>query len=58
MRISEADVLWFLRNQDGLTVVEYVVAAALLVGAIAVIFTGLEVSLTTSFNKTISSAGK
>ncbi|WP_261816780.1 Flp family type IVb pilin [Vibrio gallicus] len=45
----------FMQDQEGLTVVEYVVAAALLVGALVVFFTGYEVTLSGKINQTVSS---
>lgn len=48
----------FFTKQRGLTVVEYVVAAALLVGAVTVVFIALEIGLSTSFQNSISSIGQ
>lgn len=50
-------VLQFFRNEDGLTVVEYVVAAALLVSVVTLVFLTLQTGLSGKFSSTISSAG-
>ncbi|WP_198594909.1 Flp family type IVb pilin [Vibrio breoganii] len=50
-------VLQFFRNEDGLTVVEYVVAAALLVSVVTLVFITLQTGLSDKFSSTISSAG-
>lgn len=57
-RLGLTSVRRFLKDQNGLTVVEYVFAAALLVGAVALIFLSLEVGLTSKFNNSISSIGQ
>ncbi|GAB7219386.1 hypothetical protein VcTj87_12070 [Vibrio comitans] len=47
----------FYSDETGLTVVEYVVAAALLVSAVTLIFLTLQTELPKKFNSAISSAG-
>lgn len=47
----------FCREEEGLTVVEYVVAASLIVVMISVVMVSLEVGLIGKFSSAISSAG-
>ncbi|GEA51100.1 hypothetical protein VIN01S_19040 [Vibrio inusitatus NBRC 102082] len=44
----------FAKDEEGLTVVEYVIGAALLVGGLVVIFNNLGTSLSTKLNTVIS----
>lgn len=55
---SRYKISTFLSDQRGLTVVEYVLAAALLVGSVALVFFSLEVGLSSKFSNTISSIGE
>ncbi|MEZ9709687.1 Flp family type IVb pilin [Vibrio breoganii] len=48
----------FLSSEQGLTVVEYVLGAALLVGTISLVFVALEGELTTSLQTTFDYAHK
>ncbi|GAD90389.1 Flp/Fap pilin component family protein [Vibrio halioticoli NBRC 102217] len=45
----------FLSDEEALTVVEYVIAAALLVAVISTVVFSLQVGLTDKFNSTIDS---
>ncbi|GAD90390.1 hypothetical protein VHA01S_042_00160 [Vibrio halioticoli NBRC 102217] len=45
----------FAKDEEGLTVVEYVIGAALLVGGLTIIFDNLGSKLSTSLNTTIDS---
>ncbi|MDE1314828.1 Flp family type IVb pilin [Vibrio aestuarianus] len=47
----------FMQDEEGLSVVEYVVGAALLVGALSAVFTTLGTSLTSSLASSLSSIG-
>ncbi|MFA0459215.1 Flp family type IVb pilin [Vibrio breoganii] len=48
------NVLNFLKDEEGLTVVEYVLGAAMLVAAVTAVFSGLEENLKTSLSTTIT----
>ncbi|MEZ8860149.1 MULTISPECIES: Flp family type IVb pilin [Vibrio] len=47
----------FMKDEEGLTVVEYVIGAALLVLAITTVFTGLGTQLSTKLNTIIGNIG-
>lgn len=47
----------FMQDEEGLSVVEYVVGAALLVGALGAVFTELGSSLTTSLSTSLGKIG-
>ncbi|MPW37798.1 Flp family type IVb pilin [Vibrio sp. B1Z05] len=47
----------FLSDEEALTVVEYVIAAALLVAVISTVFFGLQVGLSNKFNSAIEGVG-
>ncbi|MPW37799.1 Flp family type IVb pilin [Vibrio sp. B1Z05] len=47
----------FAQDEEGLTVVEYVIGAALLVAAISVVFSNLGNDLNNKLTNTISSVG-
>mgnify|MGYP001217454989 CR=1 FL=1 len=47
----------FIQDEEGLTVVEYVVGAGLLVGGLTVIFSNLGTSLSTALNNAIDGIG-
>ncbi|MDE1248855.1 Flp family type IVb pilin [Vibrio aestuarianus] len=47
----------FMQDEEGLSVVEYVVGAALLVGALGAVFTTLGTSLTESLKTSLSEIG-
>ncbi|MDG3087326.1 Flp family type IVb pilin [Vibrio hannami] len=47
----------FMKDEEGLTVVEYVVGAALLVVGLAAIFSGLGDDLSTKLNETVTGIG-
>ncbi|MFA0448790.1 Flp family type IVb pilin [Vibrio breoganii] len=49
-------IIRFFIDEEGLTVVEYVLGAALLVIALVAVFTALEVGLTNSLDNTINFA--
>jgi pilus assembly protein Flp/PilA len=51
------EVSRFLRNEDGLTVVEYVIGAAFLVGTVTLVFTNMGTDLSNKMSSTISSVG-
>lgn len=46
-------VVNFINDEEGLTVVEYVLGAALLVAAISAVFSSLETGLITSLDNTL-----
>ncbi|PMH41248.1 fimbrial protein [Vibrio sp. 10N.286.49.B3] len=48
----------FMRDEEGLTVVEYVIGAALLVAALTAVFGSLKTDLAEKLTSTISSIGK
>lgn len=43
----------FINDEEGLTVVEYVIGAALLVGALTAVFNTLNTELSSSLDKTL-----
>ena len=45
----------FIRDEEGLTVIEYVIGASLLVGGLTVIFTGFGATLAGKLNAIIAS---
>ncbi|GEA61692.1 Flp family type IVb pilin [Vibrio comitans] len=47
----------FASDEEGLTVVEYVIGAALMVAGLGVIFSGLGAALATKLNTIISNIG-
>ena len=47
----------FMKDEEGLTVVEYVIGAVLLVLAITTVFTGLGTQLSTKLNTIIGNIG-
>ncbi|MEZ9834062.1 Flp family type IVb pilin [Vibrio breoganii] len=59
MKVSVIDFVKLLfLNEEGLTVVEYVMAAALLVAVVSSVFYALEVGLTSKFNESMNNIGK
>ncbi|OBT06589.1 fimbrial protein [Vibrio sp. UCD-FRSSP16_10] len=50
----KSNIVSFFKDEEGLTVVEYVLGAALLVAAITAVFTQLEEGLKTSLSTTMS----
>ncbi|MFA0459216.1 hypothetical protein AB4624_16565 [Vibrio breoganii] len=51
-------VIDFLEDETGLTVVEYVVGAAMLVGVISAVFVTLETELVSSIDETVDDFAK
>ncbi|MFS1865901.1 Flp family type IVb pilin [Vibrio breoganii] len=52
------NIINFFNDEEGLTVVEYVIGAALLVLALVGVFNALKTGLSSSLNDTISAIGK
>ncbi|ANO32219.1 fimbrial protein [Vibrio breoganii] len=50
----KSQIVGFFQDEEGLTVVEYVLGAALLVAAITAVFTSLEGGLINSLNNTMA----
>ncbi|MFA0067918.1 fimbrial protein [Vibrio breoganii] len=48
----------FFKDEEGLTVVEYVLGAALLVVALVAVFSSLQTGLTSSLSQTMSYIGE
>jgi pilus assembly protein Flp/PilA len=48
-------IMQFMRDEEGLTVVEYVVGAALLIAVLAVVFNNLGTNLQTKLDSAINS---
>ena len=47
----------FIRDEEGLTAIEYVIAAALLVAGLTVLFTGYGAALASKLNSILASIG-
>ena len=48
-------ILNFINDKDGLTAIEYVISASLIVAGLTIMFTGFGAALATKFNTIISS---
>ncbi|OCH73107.1 fimbrial protein, partial [Vibrio breoganii] len=54
---SLSSIETFLRDEEGLTIIEYVLGAALMVAILGVVFSALEGRLKSSLENTIDSVG-
>ncbi|GEA51098.1 hypothetical protein VIN01S_19020 [Vibrio inusitatus NBRC 102082] len=54
--IESAKIIYF--DEEALTVVEYVIGAALLVAVVSSVFFALEVGLSSKFSNTLNNIGK